>query len=113
MKKFLIGLLMFLVFAVTVPISADAQTCSCRRRSASRSRVSRSYAVRSYQQRRPSFWSRHRNTRNMLLATGGGALLGGLIGGSRRGIGYGALAGAGAGALYTFVIKPKRKVRRY
>ncbi len=117
MKKFVIGLLMFLVFAVTVPLSVDAK---CRRgRSARRSNVSRNYtrtnrryATRSYTAtRRPSFYRRHRNLINVGLASGGGALLGGIIGGNRRSIGKGALIGAGAGALYTYVLKPKK--RRY
>jgi membrane associated rhomboid family serine protease len=46
----------------------------------------------------------------MGIATGAGALIGGLIGGG-RGAGIGALAGAGGGALYTYKIKPKQ--RRY
>jgi hypothetical protein len=46
----------------------------------------------------------------MGIATGGGALLGGLIGG-RRGAGLGALIGLGSGALYTYKLRPKR--RRY
>jgi hypothetical protein len=48
---------------------------------------------------------------NVGIGAGGGALAGGLIGGNRRSIGAGALIGAGAGALYTYVIKPKK--RRY
>ena len=47
---------------------------------------------------------------NMAIGTGGGALLGGLIGG-KRGAGIGALAGAGGSALYTYKLNPKR--RRY
>ena len=46
----------------------------------------------------------------MAIGTGGGALLGGLIGG-RRGAGIGALAGFGGSALYTYKLNPKR--RRY
>ena len=122
MKKFVIGLLMFLVFAVTVPLTADAQ---CRRgKRYNRSNVSRNYArtnrryanpryaTRGYTTtRRPSFYRRHRNLINVGLATGGGALLGGILGGNRRSIGKGALVGAGAGALYTYVLRPKK--RRY
>lgn len=122
MKKVLIGLLMFMIFAVTVPLSVDAQ---CRRgKRYSRSNVSRNYArtnrrssnrryaTRSYTAtRRPSFYRRHRNLINVGAATGGGTLLGGLIGGNRRGMAAGALIGAGAGALYTYVLKPKK--RRY
>ena len=47
---------------------------------------------------------------NIGIATGAGALIGGLLGG-RRGVGYGLLGGAGAGALYTYKLNPKR--RRY
>mgnify|MGYP001321869813 FL=1 len=61
-------------------------------------------------QQRPSFYRRHRNLVNIGIGTGAGALLGGLIGG-RRGIGWGALAGGGSSALYTYKIRPKQ--RRY
>lgn len=110
MKKFLIGLLMLAVFAVTVPLSVDAQTCRPRRKA----KVSRNYQVRGYQYQRPSFYQRHRNLINIAAATGGGALIGGLMGGRRSSMLKGALVGAGAGALYTFVLKPKKKTyRRY
>lgn len=109
MKKLLLGLAVLAVFMVSVPLTTDAQTCHPRRQ---RARVSRSYAVRSYNYQRPGFWQRHRNLKNIALATGGGALLGGLIGGSRKGIGIGALVGAGSGALYTYVLKPKKRVYR-
>lgn len=118
---------MFMVFAVTLPIAVEAQ---CRRgKRYNRSNVSRNYArtnrryanrrysnqryaTRGYTAtRRPSFYRRHRNLINVGLATGGGALIGGLVGGNRRSIGKGALIGAGAGALYTYVLKPKK--RRY
>lgn len=45
----------------------------------------------------------------MIISTGGGALVGGLLGGRRSSMLKGALVGAGAGALYTFVLKPKKK----
>jgi hypothetical protein len=108
MKKFLIILLALFVFTVTLPLTADAQSCRLKSR---RSKASRSYAVRSYTaQRRPSFYRRHRNAINIGIATGAGALIGGLLGG-RRGAGFGLLAGAGSGALYTYKLNPKR--RRY
>lgn len=62
-------------------------------------------------QRRPSFYRRHRNLMNIGISTGAGALVGGLIGGNRKGILKGAIVGAGAGALYTYVINPKKKNR--
>jgi hypothetical protein len=118
MKKILVSVMMFLVFAIGLPltaISADAQ-CRCRRyhhrthytRHYARTRY---YATRGYTyERRPSFYRRHRNLINIGIATGAGALVGGLIGG-RRGVGLGMLGGAGAGALYTYKLNPKR--RRY
>ncbi len=50
-----------------------------------------------YSYKRPSFYRRHRNLINVGIASGIGVITGGLIGGNRRGIGYGAAAGAGAG----------------
>lgn len=71
----------------------------------------RNYNERGYyqNQRRPSFYRRHRNLMNIGISTGAGALVGGVIGGNRKGILTGALVGAGAGALYTYVINPKKK----
>ena len=115
MKKFLVVAMMLFVFAVGLPLSVDAQS-SCRRYSSRRSSVSRNYRTRSYRtrgyvaQRRPSFYRRHRNLINMGIGAGAGALLGGLLGG-RRGVAYGLMGGAGAGALYTYGIRPKQ--RRY
>lgn len=126
MKKFLVSMIILFVFAVMLPLTAQAQTC--RSRNYRRSNVSRNYSARrvnrndsrnynrgSYQTRgyaaqRPSFYRRHRNLINVGIGTGAGALLGGLIGG-RRGAGYGALIGGGGGAVYTYGINPKK--RRY
>lgn len=60
--------------------------------------------------KKPSIYRRHRNLFNIAIGTGGGALLGGLLGG-KRGAGYGSLIGAGASALYTYKLVPKK--RRY
>lgn len=111
MKKFLAILIMLFAFLVTIPISAEAHPgCRKHRKSyASRSYSRPYYATRGYSYQRPSFYRRHRNLINIGLATGGGALLGGLIGGNRKGIGVGALTGAGAGALYTYVLRPKKR----
>ncbi len=70
----------------------------------------RTYSTRGYSTERPSFYRRHRNLINLGIATGGGTLLGALVGG-RRGAGIGALIGAGSGALYTYGINKKK--RRY
>jgi len=66
-----------------------------------------------YDYRRPqgrSFWQKHRDKLTLAMGTGGGALLGGLIGG-KKGAGIGALAGAGGSALYTY--KLRHRSRRY
>jgi hypothetical protein len=136
MKKFLVGTLLLLVFAITLPILTYAQSCRIRgnrarstnysyanygynqrrnynRRNDERRSYSRSYYQPSeyyYSQRRPSFYRRHRNLINIGIGSGAGALIGGLLGG-RRGAGYGLLAGAGTSALYTYKIRPKQ--RRY
>jgi hypothetical protein len=66
-----------------------------------------------YDYQRPrsrSFWQKHRDKLTVAMGTGGGALLGGLIGG-KKGAGIGALAGAGGSALYTYKIR--NRSRRY
>lgn len=119
MKKFLVSSIMFLVFAVGLPLSVEAHNGCSRHRKARRatytSRYYRPannyYPTRSYvAERRPSFYRRHRNLINIGIGTGAGALIGGLLGG-RRGAAYGLLGGAGAGALYTYKLNPKK--RRY
>src|ERR1700686_1951139 len=62
------------------------------------------------QPRGRTFWQKHRDKLTVAMGTGGGALLGGLIGG-KRGAGIGALAGAGGSALYTY--KLRKRTRRY
>jgi outer membrane lipoprotein SlyB len=57
-----------------------------------------------------TFWQKHRDKLTLAMGTGGGALLGGLIGG-KKGAGIGALAGAGSSALYTYKIRKRN--RRY
>jgi len=57
-----------------------------------------------------TFWQKHRDKLTMAIGTGGGALIGGLIGG-KKGAGIGALAGLGGSALYTY--KLRHRSRRY
>lgn len=113
MKKVVASLILMSMMFIALPLTADAQKrCYTRKRTnVSRNYVNRSYQTRGYTYQKPSFYRRHRNLINVGLATGGGALLGGLLGGNRRSMGTGALVGAGAGALYTYVLKPKK--RRY
>jgi hypothetical protein len=117
MKKFLVSAMMFFVFAVGLPLSVEAHD-NCRRYRSKRTstrtyrRTTPRYYTESYvAQRRPSFYRRHRNAINVGIATGAGALIGGLLGG-RRGVAYGLLGGAGAGALYTYKLNPKRRYYR-
>jgi hypothetical protein len=123
MKKFVAGLLVLFVLMIGLPLSAEAHNGCPRHRRAKKSYVSRNYRTvqpryRSYRTyrtagysyQRPSFYRRHRNLINLGIATGGGALIGGIAGG-RRGAGLGALTGLGAGALYTYVLNKKK--RRY
>jgi len=58
--------------------------------------------------RHVSGWEKHRNILTVAMGAGGGALLGGLIGG-RKGTAIGALAGAGGGALYTYKLRKKNQ----
>jgi hypothetical protein len=57
-----------------------------------------------------SFWQKHRDKLTVAMGAGGGALIGGLIGG-KKGAGIGALAGGGGSALYTY--KLRNRTRRY
>ena len=62
------------------------------------------------QPRGRSFWQKHRDKLTVAMGTGGGAILGGLIGG-KKGAAIGALSGAGGSALYTY--KLRNRNRRY
>jgi hypothetical protein len=123
MKKFVAGLLVLFVLMIGLPLSAEAHNGCPRHRKARKSYVSRNYRTvqpryksyrtyrtAGYSYQRPSFYRRHRNLINLGIATGGGAIIGGIAGG-RRGAGLGALTGLGAGALYTYVLNKKK--RRY
>ncbi len=113
MRKYIVTLLMLFVFAgglpLVMPTTADAQTYVRRIRD-------RNGRVSYVRVKKPSFYRRHRNASNVAIGTGGGAILGALIGG-RKGALIGAGAGAGSSALYTYKIKPKKRryyrVRRY
>jgi len=91
----------------TYPASyASTSRTSTRRYSNAR----RSYYDYSTAPRGRTFWQKHRDKLTLAMGTGGGALLGGLIGG-KRGAGIGALAGLGGSALYTYKIR--KRARRY
>jgi uncharacterized protein YcfJ len=60
------------------------------------------------QTRGRSFWQKHRDKLTVAMGAGGGALLGGLIGG-KKGAGIGALAGGGGSALYTYKLRKRNR----
>ncbi len=126
MKKFLAVFVIMFLLLVSVPLSADAQTCRNKRsysskrynqrynaRNSNRYRSGdnrRPYSSNEYIKEGPSFYRQHRNLINLGAATGGGALIGALLGG-KRGALIGTGIGAGSGALYTYVLNKKK--RRY
>jgi hypothetical protein len=80
-------------------------------RSYARSSQSSRRVYYDYQQPRGrSFWQKHRDKLTVAMGTGGGALIGSLIGG-KKGAAIGALSGAGGSALYTY--KLRNRNRRY
>ncbi|MDT5268406.1 MAG: hypothetical protein QOH49_592 [Acidobacteriota bacterium] len=81
-----------------------------RTRTAYRSSAPRRVYYDYGQTRGRSFWQKHRDKLTVAMGAGGGALLGGLIGG-KRGAGIGALAGGGGSALYTY--KMRKRNRNY
>jgi hypothetical protein len=99
MKKFIVTFMMMAMFAIVLPLVANAQTSGNRY-------TRRTNTVRVYE--RPSFYRRHRNVINMGIGTGAGALLGGLVGG-KKGALIGTAIGAGGSALYTYKIRPKNR----
>jgi hypothetical protein len=60
------------------------------------------------QQKGRSFWQKHRDKLTVAMGAGGGALVGGLIGG-KKGAGIGALAGGGGSALYTYKLRKRNR----
>jgi hypothetical protein len=85
------------------PASAQAQSYYVRKV------VDRNGRVRYVRVQKPSYYRRHRNRINMAVGTGAGAVLGGIIGG-RRGAAIGAGIGLGSSALYTYKLRPKKRV---
>ena len=91
-KKFVAVVLMFLTLAFCVGPVSSAQT-------------------RRYRRHR-TFWQKHRDKLTVAGTTLGGAAIGGLAGG-KKGAAIGSLAGAGSGALYTYKLRRRHRVRRY
>jgi hypothetical protein len=72
------------------------------------SRASSQRVYYDYKPRQRSFWDKHRDKLTVAMGTGGGALIGGLIGG-KKGAGIGALSGAGGSALYTYKLRNRNR----
>jgi hypothetical protein len=117
--KRLLGLVLCLTLFGATAESAFA--CRKHRRSSSSYATQTSYrraaynrynSTRTYYTYAPkrSFWQRHRDALTLAIGTGGGAAVGGLLGG-RRGAGIGSLVGLGSSALYTYKLRDRR--RRY
>ncbi|HWT00599.1 MAG TPA: hypothetical protein VN256_10155 [Pyrinomonadaceae bacterium] len=60
------------------------------------------------QPRKRSFWQKHRDKLTVAMGAGGGALIGGLVGGKKGAI-IGALAGGGGSALYTYKLRKRNR----
>ena len=99
--------------------STSSRRSSTRTRVVYRNAPSRSVASNGSRQayydyseprRERSFWQKHRDKLTVAMGAGGGALIGGLIGG-KKGAGIGALAGGGGSALYTY--KLRKRTPRY
>ncbi|HKO62100.1 MAG TPA: hypothetical protein VJV03_13130 [Pyrinomonadaceae bacterium] len=72
----------------------------------SNARASRQVYYDYQQPRKRSFWQKHRDKLTVAMGAGGGAVVGGLIGG-KKGAAIGALAGGGGSALYTYKIRKR------
>jgi hypothetical protein len=83
------------------------RTTSRRSRSVA-SNGQRVYYDYNTQPRQRSFWQKHRDKLTVAMGAGGGAILGGLIGG-KKGAAIGALAGGGGSALYTYKIRKRNR----
>jgi outer membrane lipoprotein SlyB len=116
MKKLVATLMLFAVF--TAATAEPAAACAAHRRHArtayatqrARYASSRRATYYDYTTHRRTFWQKHRDKLTLAAGTGGGALLGGLVGG-KKGAAIGALAGGGGSALYTYKIRKRN--RRY
>ena len=85
-------------------VYTPARTRTVRRASSAPRRVYYDYG----QQKGRSFWQKHRDKLTVAMGAGGGALIGGLIGG-KKGAGIGALAGGGGSALYTYKLRKRNR----
>lgn len=100
MASFMVGG-MFLM----TPVSAQAQTRYVARV------VDRNGRVHWVPVKSPGYYRLHRNKINMAIGTGGGAIIGGLLGG-KKGALIGGGIGLGSSALYTYKLNKGKRVYR-
>lgn len=79
-----------------------------RSRAAARDNDSRRVYYDYNQPRERSFWHKHRDKLTVAAGAGGGAIIGGLVGG-KKGAAIGALAGGGGSALYTYKLRKRNR----
>jgi L-aminopeptidase/D-esterase-like protein len=111
MKKLIVTIMCLALFAVAaMPAAAQGRY--------RRSRVVYAQQQRPYDSRRGyydygyrdnrTFWEKHRDKLTTAMGVGGGAMLGGIIGGG-RGAGIGAIAGGAGSAIYTYKIRNRHR----
>jgi len=101
---------LFAIILTLVLLSVAAMPSFAQGRDYRRDRVNNSRSYYDYRYNNRSFWDKHRDKLTLAMGTGGGAIIGGLIGG-KRGAGIGSLVGLGGSALYTYKIR--HRSRRY
>jgi hypothetical protein len=110
-RKFITTIVMAIMFAISIP--ALAGTASAQRRNNDRN-YDTQYDDQYYQDeyyddneyKKPNVYDRHRKVINIGVATGAGAIIGGIFGGKK-----GALIGAGVGVATGAIITAKQKPR--
>ncbi len=113
MKKLFAPLLTIAILAaVASPTFAQGRSRRCNYDSQSRTSRSyydnsRAYYDYSNQYGGRSVWDKHRDKLTLAIGTGGGAAIGGLIGG-KKGAAIGALSGLAGSALYTYKVRNRR-----
>ena len=90
------------------PVATRVVNRSSARRTVARNSAPRRVYYDYGQTKGRSFWQKHRDKLTVAMGAGGGALLGGLIGG-KKGAGIGALAGGGGSALYTYKLRKRNR----
>ncbi|HEX8151279.1 MAG TPA: hypothetical protein VF591_29125 [Pyrinomonadaceae bacterium] len=93
---------------VAAPAATRVVNRAPARRTAYRSSAPRRVYYDYGQTKGRSFWQKHRDKLTVAMGAGGGALIGGLIGG-KKGAGIGALAGGGGSALYTYKLRKRNR----